>query len=192
MFRTVLVFLAVTFFAFSCDAQTSTTAAVRPDVAVVHRLSGTWAGYLEYRDYSEPATSQKRVQLPTWLEITGSGRTLTLHYTYDDGPNKVVESRETATLDADANTYKLAEVGHPDETYTVTGFSSLKDGLGTLVLVGNGKDNGKPAEFRITLTIRRNIFDWVKEARPMGTEEPFVFRDSLRLVRSAPPATAGK
>jgi hypothetical protein len=192
MLRTLLVFLTGTILALPFLAQTPTGISSHADIDVAQRLAGSWAGYLEYRDYSEPPTSQKRVQLPTWLEVTGSGHALAFHYTYDDGPKKVVESRETVTLDAANNSYKVVEGGHPEETFAVSGFSSLKDGLGTLVLLGKGTDNDKPAEFRITLTIRRNLFDWIKETRPAGTNEPFVFRHSLRLVRSTPPASGGK
>lgn len=41
-------------------ARTETT-----ERAVQQALIGDWAGYLEYRDYSEPPTSAKRVQVPT-------------------------------------------------------------------------------------------------------------------------------
>ncbi len=37
--------------------------------ALTQSLVGDWVGVLEYRDYSEPLTSTKRVQLPTWLQI---------------------------------------------------------------------------------------------------------------------------
>src|SRR3978361_1115424 len=47
-------------------------------------LAGDWVGALEYRDYSEPPTSTKRVQLPTWLPISASGTHLTRHYYLHD------------------------------------------------------------------------------------------------------------
>ena len=60
-----------------------------------HALLGDWIGVLEYRDYSEPATSTKRVQLPTWLTIAPAGSSQTWHYLYDDGPSKTVEETDT-------------------------------------------------------------------------------------------------
>ncbi len=153
-------------------------------------LAGRWAGYLEYRDFSEPPTSTKRVQLPTWLDITPSGDGLSARYIYDDGPNKVVEDTEKIMLHVAQNTYESVEPGKPPRVFQVAGFSSLKSGLGTLVMNGTGTDNGKPADVRITLTIRRNLVEWLQEARPAGSTEPFVFRHLLRLTRAQPPSTS--
>ena len=46
--------------------------AAAPDAqaAITGALLGRWTGVLEYRDYSEPATSLKRVELPTWLIVS--------------------------------------------------------------------------------------------------------------------------
>jgi hypothetical protein len=52
-------------------------------------LTGEWAGYLEYRDYSEPPTSTKRVQLPMWLTVRSNAAGLSFHYIYDDGPPRL-------------------------------------------------------------------------------------------------------
>ena len=54
---------------------------------------------LEYRDYSEPPTSTKRVKLPTWLTVEADGADLKFNYIYDDGPNKTVV--ETASVHFD-------------------------------------------------------------------------------------------
>ncbi len=43
-------------------------------------LVGRWTGVLEYRDFSEPPTSQKRVQLPTWLTIRNQPQGLGFEY----------------------------------------------------------------------------------------------------------------
>src|SRR5947209_10952144 len=87
--------------------------------ALSRALSGSWVGYLEYRDYSEPPASTKRVELPTWLTVTPSARGLILHYTYDEGPAKVVESEELLKLDLVKNMYTISEAAHPDDTYTI-------------------------------------------------------------------------
>ena len=79
-------------------------------------LTGNWTGVLEYRDYSEPATSTKRVQLPTWLTIKPTGSSQTWHYLYDDGPNKLVEETDTLSFDPSASTYTESDNGKPSET----------------------------------------------------------------------------
>ena len=150
-------------------------------------LTGNWAGYLEYRDYSEPATSTKRVQLPTWLSVSPSAAGLSFHYIYDDGPKKTVDETEFVVLDAGKKTYTSSQTGHPAEVYAVEGLDQLREGHGQLILTGNGQDNGKPAELRLTLTIRRNLIEWLLEERPAGSSGAFVFRHFYRFTRSQPP-----
>ncbi|HEY1986708.1 MAG TPA: hypothetical protein VGG85_14930 [Terracidiphilus sp.] len=155
-------------------------------------LSGDWTGYLEYRDYSEPATSTKRVQLPTWLTVSPSGTGLSFHYIYDDGPRKTVDETDIVVLDAAKKTYTSTEAGHPAEVYTVAGLDQLREGHGQLVMTGTGTDNNQPAELRLTVTIRRNLMEWLLEERPAGSNGEFTFRHFYRFTRSKPPAvTAG-
>lgn len=151
-------------------------------------LLGDWTGLLEYRDYSEPPTSTRRVQLPTWLSISPSGASLTEHFIYDDGPAKTVDSTNTLSLDIATATYTETPTGKPAQVYKVTGYDTLKSGKGDLVLTGPGTENDKPTETRITLTIRRNLFSWIDETRPAGSTEPFVFRHRYTFTRSQPPA----
>ncbi len=151
-------------------------------------MVGRWAGYLEYRDYSESPASTKRVQLPTWLEITQDGDGLLLHYTYDDGPGKVVESKEHVSFDVLHNTYTEVEPGHPARVYQLSGYPDLKEGRGTLTLTGEGTDNGRPSENRVVLIIRRNLLEWTEETRLAGSKDPFVFRHLLRVTRTEVPA----
>lgn len=116
---------------------------------------------------------------------------LSLHYVYDDGPGKVLDERVQLTLDLAHNLYTTAEVGHAAEVYHVDSFDSLRDGRGTLVMTGSGTDNSKPAEQRLTITIRRNTVEWLLEARTAGSAEPFAFRHLYRLTRAkAPSVTA--
>ncbi|GAC1658773.1 MAG: hypothetical protein NVS9B15_20720 [Acidobacteriaceae bacterium] len=150
-------------------------------------LTGSWAGYLEYRDYSEPPTSPKRVQLPTWLTVTPSPAGLTLHYIYDDGPNKVVEDVETVTIDSIAKTYTVKQPAHPAQTFRIDGLDRLHDGHGQLVLTGQGTDNDQPADLRETLTLRRNLIELLRESRAVGSNGPFVFRHMYRFTRSSAP-----
>lgn len=157
--------------------------------AVIQALSGEWSGYLEYRDYSEPATSTKRVQLPTWLTVSGSASPITMRYLYDDGPSKVVEEVEQVTIDAAKAAYRIRSGSGSETSYRIEGLASLRAGLGALTLTGAGTDNNKPAERRITLTIKRNLVQLLLETRPAGSGEAFAFRHMYRFTRSRPPAS---
>ena len=144
-------------------------------------MTGEWVGQLEYRDFQ----SDERVFLPTWLSMTpsGDGVSVKLAYTYDDGPAKTV--KEVSTL-AFALAGKTASVtsdrDRSSEQYSVAGLEEFaKLNRGTLVLTGPGKENDKPVDVRITLTLRRNLFTWVKETRTVGGE--FKFRDGYTLTR---------
>jgi hypothetical protein len=150
-------------------------------------LVGDWVGVLEYRDYSEPATSTKRVELPTWLSITPSADAQLWHYLYDDGPTKVVEESDNVTFAPEASTYSESDNGKPVQLFKVSGYDTLRSGQGQLVLSGSGTDNGKPAETRVTLTIRRNLLEILEETRPAASTMPFVFRHALRFTRATPP-----
>jgi len=167
---------------------------VRP-VALETALTGRWVGVLEYRDYSEPAGSTKRVQLPTWLEIQPAPEGMRLVYTYDDGiyPNgtaKILEERDVVVFDTASKIYRAMENGKPWESYAVAGLDALKDGRGELVLTGPGTENNKPAEMRTTWTIRRNLLTILEETRPAGTQEGFAFRHRYVFTRAEIPKAA--
>jgi hypothetical protein len=149
-------------------------------------LIGDWTGVLEYRDYSEPATSTKRVQLPTWLNISASGDKLTEHLIYDDGPAKVVDETLTLVLNVAASTYQITSDKNRTETYRVEGYSALHAGLGSLIITGPAIDNNRPAETRIVLTVRRNLLTWTEENRAVATE-PYIFRHGYTFTRAAAP-----
>jgi hypothetical protein len=171
-------------------AQTPTPAQTQGDLR--QALTGEWTGVLEYRDYSEPPTSAKRVQLPTWLTIAPFGDKLAEHFVYDDGPTKTVEETDVVALDTLASTYSESGNGKPLQVFHVIGYDKLKSGRGDLVLTGTGTDNDKPSETRITLTIRRNLLSWTEEVRPAGSSEPFVFRHRFTFTRAAPPTLAAR
>ena len=153
-------------------------------------LTGSWTGVLEYRDYSEPATSPRRVQLPTWLTITTANSSQAWHYLYDDGPTKTVEETDTLSFDPAASSYTESDNGKPPHTFKVTGYPELRAGKGQLILTGPGTDNDKPSETRITLTIRRNLLTILEETRPAGSSDPFAFRHSFCFTRATPPQPA--
>src|SRR5579875_307015 len=91
-------------------------------------LLGQWTGVLEYRDYSEPATSIKRVQLPTWLTIQPAPEGVFFDYIYDDGPGKTVLSHNALVIDLAKSLYRVVGTDAVTELYTIQGAETLKDG----------------------------------------------------------------
>jgi hypothetical protein len=154
-------------------------------------MSGDWTGVLEYRDYSEPATSTKRVKLPTWLNVKSNPTGLTFHYIYDDGPNKVVDETLSISFDVAGSTLQITNDKGRVETYKVDGYSGLRSGRGDLIVLGPTVDNDRPAESRITIGVRRNLLTWVEEVRPTSAV-PFAFRHSYTFTRAQAPSMPSK
>jgi hypothetical protein len=143
-------------------------AAQGPDLTDVQRaLVGSWTGVLEYRDYSEPPTSTKRVKLPTWLTVEADGADLKFNYIYDDGPTKTVTGTDRVHFDPTAAA------------------AELKAGLGSIVVMGAATENDKPVRSRTTWRIGRNIVEFTEETAPEG--QPFAFRHSYLFVRATAP-----
>ncbi len=150
-------------------------------------LVGSWVGTLEYRDYSEPATSTKRVKLPTWLGIELAGTDLRFRYVYDDGPAKTVTETSLIHIDPAAARYEVIGLkGKIDDGYTIEGLAQLRQGRGTLTLTGKGTENDAPVEVRMRIRIGRNILEMTRETGAAGTQ--LTFRHAYTFVRSAPPA----
>jgi len=183
-----LLLLCTLVFPSALSAQTAPASAAQTQSDLTQALAGDWAGYLEYRDYSEPPTSTKRVQLLTWLSIAPTSAGQSWHYIYDDGPTKTVEETDLVTFHPADSTYSESDNGKPAQTYQVTGYQAIRSGRGQLILSGTGTDNDKPSETRVTLTIRRNLIDMLEEVRPAGSTAPFVFRHRYIFTRTHPPA----
>lgn len=154
-------------------------------------MAGDWTGILEYRDYSEPATSLKRVKLPTWLSITSTADRLKLHYIYDDGPTKTVDETLFISFDVAGSTLQITNDKGRVETYKVDGYDRLRDGRGDLIVLGPTIDNNRPAECRITISVRRNLLTWTEEVRPTS-QIPFAFRHSYIFTRAEAPKLPAK
>jgi hypothetical protein len=184
-----LLLVSVYMLPFGLAAQTPLAAAPPAQIqtALTQALTGDWTGILEYRDYSEPETSTKRVQLPTWLHIAPSDGKLTWYFVYDDGPNKTVDETLHIALDVAAGTYAITNDHNRTEIYKVSGYTALSGGRGTLLILGPGTDNDKPVETRITLTVRRNLLQMIEENRPPTGTAPFVFRHSYTFTRATAP-----
>jgi hypothetical protein len=146
-------------------------------------LTGSWTGRLEYRDFQ----SDRRVALPTWLDVKLSpgGKTLEFVYTYDDGPTKTVTELSTVAIDPVKRLFTItSDRDHSTDTYEIRGMDALKAGRGTLTLTGTGTENNKPVDVRITVKIDRNLYEFTKETRLPGQE--FNFRDGYTLTRRMP------
>jgi len=169
--------------------MTAAAVAQQTSTAVQQAMAGEWTGVLEYRDYSEPETSTKRVKLPTWLTVTPGNTGLTLHYIYDDGPNKVVDETLSISFDVSGSTLQITNDKGHIETYKVDGYDRLRDGRGDLVVLGPTIDNNRPAESRITIGVRRNLLTWTEEVRPTSSI-PFAFRHSYVFTRAQAPGVA--
>jgi hypothetical protein len=143
-------------------------AAQTPDrTDVQNALIGSWTGVLEYRDYSEPPTSTKRVKLPTWLTVEADGADLKFSYVYDDGPNKTVTGTDKV---------------HFDPAVVAT----LQAGRGSIVVMGTATENDKPVQTKTPWRIGRNIVEYTEETGPEG--QPFAFRHSYTFVRATAPS----
>jgi hypothetical protein len=148
-------------------------------------LVGAWAGTLEYRDYSEPPTSNKRVKLPTWLSVSNAGDNLLFEYVYDDGPSKTVKESSLVHIDMVSAVYTTTDSTGKLHTYKIAGSDQLRSGRGVLTLTGVGAENGKPVGVRTTLRIGRNILEVMRETASTG--QAFTFRHSYTMVRTAAP-----
>jgi hypothetical protein len=182
-------FLAISLLAFSLPplGLTAQTPASPTITDFQRALTGSWVGTLEYRDYSEPATSTKRVKLPTWLNIKAEEADLRFSYIYDDGPAKTVTDVSLIRVDLTAARYTVIDnTGKVEDSYAISGIESLRQGRGTLTLTGAGTENKAPVEVRTTLRIGRNILEITRETAAAG--QPFTFRHAYTLVGAAPPA----
>ena len=151
-------------------------------------LKGSWTGQLEYRDYQ----TDKRVALPTWLEVSAAedGRSLKLTYIYDDGPNKIVRESSLFALDIGQKTATITSlrdgIAQTKEVFRAEGLEMLlPNGRGVFTLNGSATENGHEVEVHITVTCVRNLYKFEKETRVAG--EPFRFRDSYTMTRRDPP-----
>jgi hypothetical protein len=144
-------------------------------------MNGHWVGTLEYKDYSNP---DKRVTLPTILDITPSAKGgVAMHYIYDDGPGKTVTGDDTFIFSTDNTTvdWTGAKQSAP-EIFAVQSFDHNDAArVLTIVLQREGDDDRKPATIRETIRLTETGLTILKEVRPTGQD--FSFRHVYRLTR---------
>jgi hypothetical protein len=146
---------------------------------------GKWTGELEYWDSS----SDQRVKLPSWLQVRVStdGKSLDFHFTFDDGPKKIVEDNNRSSIDPSKDSFKKFSVEHKsEESYQLSGIEAFAENQGgTLVFSGMEIENDKKVDIRIIINTGRNHYRDLKQTRASGAE--FLFRDALNFVRREPP-----
>jgi hypothetical protein len=112
--------------------------------------------------------------------LTATG--LSLAWTYDDAPGKTVRSVETWTFTPDGKA--LVVTGKDSrETMTVSELRRSRDGALTLVLDGNGNENGKAVIVRTILTRDGETLRITRQSRSPG--QPFIMRHSHQLRPAA-------
>ena len=109
-----LILLCTLVFPCIFFAQTTASGPAQTQSDLAQALASDWAGFLEYRDYSEPPTSTKRVQLPTWLSIAPTSAGQSWHYIYDDGPNKTAEETDLVAFHPADSAYSESDKWEAD------------------------------------------------------------------------------
>ncbi|NNE43121.1 MAG: hypothetical protein HKN12_02845 [Gemmatimonadetes bacterium] len=151
-------------------------------------LTGAWSGELMYVDYG----SGREVVLPARVrgEAAAGNGVLLSHLTFTD-PGYEVRSLDVSWVDASPpGLVSESFDGASSERAEWKVVSSAKTPTGwTLVLSGEGMDNGASVDVRVTRTLEDARFTSTKEVRPRGeTDAPWLTRNELRLTRVVPSA----
>jgi hypothetical protein len=168
---------------------------------IVDSLEGEWKGVLEYRDFG----SDERVEIPAGMSCEAFETELTTRraFAFVD-PGRVVRLGEIVRFDASGPTPTctiIPEDGPIDavrgglERWRVESWSVDGPNAWRLVMTSEGTDNGRPALFRTTQTLRDGAVSAVKEVDYTDDEattgvagERFEFRNAVRLARVQPDA----
>ena len=158
---------------FSSAAQN--TNAPQPELAAVQ---GAWRGKLVYRDYSRP---DRLVTLPTQLFVALSAPSeLTLHYIFDDGPNKNVYSYERMAFDFAGNVLAWSS-GYPTAKTTQNRITSSLAQDGGRAITFEREDNGNVSRYVLNLHPKALSLS-KEEGAPSGA---FQFRNKYEFTRGA-------
>ena len=140
-------------------------------VAALTAIEGAWQGTLEYRDYQPPF---KRVTLPTRLYVAvASPKELTLHYIFDDGPQKTVHSYDRLAIDLDAGTVRFSGLKAEDVTLATVVGSKTTDGVLEVTAERSQETKGVMEVTRYRLRFGASAFEVLKTAGPKGAESEF-------------------
>lgn len=128
--------------------------------------NGLWKGTLSYRDYS----SDKRVSIPTHLELHRTAKGVELLYTYPEEPQ--ANSREVIRL-RKGNTFF--------GKHKIVSFDRTSEGK-KLVTTSLGSDNGKKATFFHTYQWSASHLSMRKDVQYIGETEKN-FRNEYEFER---------
>jgi hypothetical protein len=103
-----------------------------------------------------------------------------LAWTFDDGPGKIVRTRERWTVEGGQ---LIVRQGKSVSRAGIMEFRTMKDGSTTLVLDGRARENGADVMVRTILTASGDRLRISRMSRSAGT--PFLLRHSYELVRDA-------
>jgi len=143
---------------------------------------GSWSGTLTYRDYSEP---DRQVVLPTELRVALTGPDeLVLHYTFDDGPGKVVHSYERMRLDRGAGTLTWSGLSASDTSICTLISLDLREDRCEMVAARQDPKGGGQAIIRYHVMLKADAIEIEREDGP--SPDRLQFRDRSLFRRPKP------
>jgi len=160
-------------------SMTATAVAQDTPHPLAAALVGSWSGTLEYRDFR----TDRRVTLPTTLVVASrEGNALTFDYTYDEGKGRFVRSSSVVTITTLPPTYRVqSSDGTNDTTFDASGLSDIRQGAGTVILSGRGRENERDVDVRTTVTITPSTLTMRRDTRRQ--DEEWQFRNQYTLTR---------
>ncbi len=139
--------------------------------AALATIEGPWQGTLQYRDYQPP---NKRVTLPVRLYVAAaSPNELTLHYIFDDGPNKIVHSYDRMMIDIEAGRVRFSGLKADNVSTAKIVSSKATDEVWEVVAERTEETKGVVEIIRYRLRMGKYTFEALKTAGPKGAEGEF-------------------
>lgn len=150
-------------------------------------LVGQWHGTLTYLDYG----SSQRVELPATIENLVSpsqaGNVLISKVAFTD-PGWIARSVQLTTIGSVGTTVRSVSTGadgFEEENFALDQFDTTESGW-RMVMSRTGKDDDKPAEFRVTNTLSGNSFVMTKEVRyPDDPKSTWFVRNEVSVARAS-------
>lgn len=150
-------------------------------IAELAQSEGEWTGVLTYEDYQEP---HNRVNLPTTLRAAlDAPNEIALHFSFDDGPGKVVQSYERISLDLKAKVLVWSGLTPADSETCQILSSGNAAGVFDIVAETTSNKGGHPEVVRYHFTLGSDTLRIAKEEGV--SEETLKFRNSYVFHRPA-------
>ena len=161
-----LLFIALLFFCGQLIAQTEEPVPV--SIEDLSFLVGEWEGSLEYLDYQDDST---KVKLPVVISCEAKGSKLRLNFSFTEPNGKNVSNKEDIKTGKEPGTLIWGEEWTVKELKLSP---SGKEGLNSITLVQEGKDNEKEANIQLRLMSMGSRLAFRREITYKGEEESFV------------------